>query len=118
VVAVVAIAHNIVVKQGSTFTLLIGCQVEDPDTQQLEIRDLTGWTGAMQVRATADDATILAEADVTIETATGVVTATIPDADTAAMTWRAGVYDLIITDGTETDCLAEGDARLRRSITR
>lgn len=114
----VAIAHNIVVKQGSTFELPVRCQVENPDTLQLEVRDLAGWTGAMQVRASAEDDVVLAEADVSIETTTGTVTATIPDTDTDTMTWRSGVYDLIITDGTETDCLAEGDARLRRSITR
>lgn len=112
-----AVRYNITLSSGRTFTLRVACKVENDD-ETIDVRDLTGWTGAMQIRATADDATVLAEADVTIETATGIVTATIPDLETAAMTWRAGVYDLIITDGVETDMIAEGDARLRRTVTR
>lgn len=113
-----AIQQDITLSNGRTFTLAVVCVEEDPTTHELNVRDLTGWTGAMQIRATADATVVLAEADVTIAVVSGTVTATIPDTDTDTMTWRSGVYDLIITDGTETDTLAEGAARFKRSVTR
>lgn len=114
----VAVEHNIVIEQGATFTLPVVCYEEDPDTGQLAVRDLTGWTGAMQVRLTAESDTTLGEADVDIDVDTGIVTATIDDDVTAGYTWRAGVYNLIITDGVSTDWLAVGTAKCRRGITR
>ncbi len=114
----VAIEHNIIIEQGATFELPVACYEIDPDTEQPVVRDLTGWTGAMQVRLTADADAVLAEADVTIDVDTGIVTATIDDTVTAEYTWRSGVYDLIITDGIGTDRLVEGTARCRRGVTR
>ncbi len=112
------IEQDIVVRQYSTFTLTVACYERDPDSGQLVVRDLTGWTGAMQVRATPDSETVLAEADVSIDVDTGIVTALIDDAITAEYTWRSGVYDLIITDGVDTDSLAVGAARCVRGVTR
>lgn len=103
---------------GRTFILSIACVVEDPNTHQTSIRDLTGWTGAMQIRPTPDDTTVYNTATVTITVATGIVTATITDTATAAAVWRAGAYDLIITNGIEVDTLVAGTARLRRRTTR
>lgn len=114
----VAIAHDIIVEQGATFTLPIACDEVDPDSGQILVRDLTGWTGAMQVRLTADSDTVLAEADVEVDVDNGIVTATIDDDVTAGYTWRSGVYTLIITDGLGTDWLAAGAARCVRGATR
>lgn len=113
-----AVEQDIVIRQRSTFTLPVICYEVDPDTGQLVIRDLTGWTGAMQVRLTADSDTVLAEADVTIDIDSGIVTAVIDDDVTAEYTWRSGVYDLIITDGIDTEPLAAGAARCIRGVTR
>jgi hypothetical protein len=113
-----AIRHNIELYRGGTFTLLVACVVQTAEGGPVEVRDLTGWTGAMQVRSTVDGDIVLAEADVEVDVATGVVTAIIEAADTEAMTWRSGVYDLVITDGIDIEPLAEGDARLRRLVTR
>lgn len=114
----VAVEHNIIIEQGATFVLPVICYEQNPESDQLIVRDLTGWTGAMQVRATVDADDILAEADVDIDEGTGTVTATIDDTVTAGYTWRAGVYDLVITDGVDTDRLASGTARCRRGVTR
>lgn len=113
-----AIEHDITIRTRSTFSLSIICFEVDPDTDRLVVRDLTGWTGAMQVRLTADTETVLAEADVDIDVDTGTVTATIDDDVTEGYTWRSGVYDLIITDGLDTDPLAAGVARCVRGVTR
>ena len=113
-----AIRHDITIRTRSTFTLSVVCFEQDPDTEQLVVRDLTGWTGAMQVRLTADADTVLAEADVDIDVDTGTVTATIDDDVTEEYTWRSGVYDLVIRDGLDTEPLAEGVARCVRGVTR
>lgn len=113
-----AVEHDIIIRTHSTFSLSVACYDLDPDTEQLVVRDLTGWTGAMQVRLTADGDTVLAEADVDIDADTGVVTATIDDDVTAEYAWRSGVYDLVITDGLDTDALAAGVARCTRGVTR
>lgn len=113
-----AIEHNITIRTRSTFTLAVACQEIDPDTGQLVVRDLTGWTGAMQVRLTADADATLAEADVEIDVDTGTVTATIDDDVTEGYTWRSGVYDLVIADGVDTETLATGVARCVRGVTR
>jgi hypothetical protein len=113
-----ALRYDIALSADRTFVLRVACKEQDSDTLELEIRDLTGWTGAMQVRDIPGGA-VLAEADVEVDAATGMVTATIAAADTADATWRSGSYDLIIIDGTGfIDPLVEGVARLRPSITR
>lgn len=114
----VAIRQDIQIEQYATFRLPVACMERDPVTDQLVVRDLTGWTGAMQIRLTPESVDVLATAVVDVDVATGVVTATIDDVVTATFTWRAGVYDLIITDGVDTDPLAYGDARVRRGVTR
>lgn len=114
----VALQQDIVIKQGATFELPIACVERDPDTLELVVRDLAGWTGTMQVRPNVDSETIYAEAEVEIDVGTGIVTAVIDDLTTADYTWRSGVYDLMITDGIVTDCLVEGAARLTRQVTR
>lgn len=115
-----AIVTNIEIRTRSTFRLPVLCMEVDPtgETDQLEVRDLTGWTGAMQVRATEDDDTVLAEAAVEVDAVNGIVTAVIDATDTAGYVWRSGVYDLVITDGDEVEPLASGVARCTRGVTR
>lgn len=83
--------------------------------------DLAGWTGHMQVRAErSPDATLLCEADVEIDTATGTVTGRILPADTEAADWVTGEYDLLIVNGaddTDREPLAYGTVSLRESTT-
>lgn len=113
-----AIEYSITVRTGSTFELPVACTVQDPATGRLTVRNLAGWTGAMQVRRTADADEVLADAEVDIDIDTGIVTATIDDVVTADYTWRVGVYDLIITDGIRTDPLACGTAECVQGVTR
>jgi hypothetical protein len=113
-----ALRYDIALSADRTFVLRVACKEQDADTLELEIRDLTGWSGAMQIRDTPGG-TVLAEADVEVDAATGTVTATVAAADTADATWRSGVFDLIIDDGAGyIDPLVEGVARLRPSVTR
>lgn len=108
----VAVEHDIEVEQGATFEFAVECLEEDGQTP----RTFSGYTGALQIRAErAPDATLLATATVTV--ATGLVTATIADDLTAAMDWRAGVYDLKITNGSLSERIARGNARFTSQVT-
>ncbi len=110
----VAVRLDLTAEQGRT--LRYAADVLDADG--ITPRNLAGWTGQSQIRATAEATTVLATATVTVDAANGIVTATIDDADTATFTWRSAKYDLIITDGTDTEALLYGDVRVRPSITR
>lgn len=111
----VAVLQDIEVERGGTFELAVAVLDSggvDPRT------DLAGWTGAMQIRERRDpDSTLLATATVTIDTATGVVTATIAASLTETMAWRSGEYDLKITNGTQVLWLAKGTARFEQRST-
>lgn len=78
--------------------------------------DLTGWTGVMQIRESRDaDSALLAEADVTIDVANGIVSAVVDAADLVTE-WRSGEYDLVIVSGTTREPLAWGTVRFRKSV--
>lgn len=85
--------------------------------------DLNGWTGALQVRSERDpDAALLAEGDVTIDVATGIVTGVIPQTQTDPATgWSAGAYDMYIenpaTSPPERLWLTWGAARFKERVT-
>ena len=105
----------IVVEQGATWE--VRCQIYESDGATPR-SDLAGWSGAMQIRPSADSDTVLGEADVTINGSTGVVTATLPADDTAGYDWVTGVYDLIIDNGAgRVERILQGTARLSRAVT-
>lgn len=111
-----AVIYDIVADQGGTVELPILV------TEDGESVDLTGYTGQMQVRSSyADDATLLVAGTVTIDAGAGLVTGTILGADTEDATWRSGVYDLRIINGSDPDDIeyvARGSIRLRPTVTR
>ena len=108
-----AIEWDIEVEQRATFELPIDC-VDASGA----VRDLTGYTGEMQIRSSRSTAgTLLGTATVAITADTGRVVASIDDDTTAGYDWHAGVYDLFITNGSRTDKLATGNAKLIRAIT-
>ena len=106
--------YNLEADQGGTVELPVAVTESDGTAS-----DLTGYTGEMQVWSSyASDATLLATAAVDIDEDAGVVTGTIDGADTLTATWRSGVYDLVITNGTTPEYLARGVIRLRPTVTR
>ena len=110
-----ATVHPILIEQAATFE--IRCQVYESDGATPRT-DLAGWSGSMQVRATDADAEVLAEAVVSVNGSTGVVTATIDADTTAGYDWVSGVYDLIIDNGAgRVERILQGTARLSRAVT-
>lgn len=96
-------------------SLLLTIELVDEDGQP---RNLSGYTGAMRIRASRDDPTseLLATGTVTIDADDGIVTVTITS--TSAMTWIAGYYDVVITgSGGRPERVREGRAVLRQGVT-
>lgn len=108
------VVRNLTVYQGRTFSFTVICVQADGVTP----RDLTGYTATMQIRETPVSSVVLATATVGVDALTGAVTAVIPAATTAAYTWTAGVYDIVITSGATQEQVAEGRIGFRQTVTR
>ena len=85
-------------------------------------RDLTGWVGLAQYRATVDDSTVLATFSVVLgnqTTAPGSFFMRLTDTVTAALTVLSGVYDLQFTfpDGTKGTYMA-GKVTVTKDVSR
>jgi hypothetical protein len=81
---------------------------------------LVGATAEMQVRATPDNGTVLAEADVEVDDAAHTITLTLSAASTATMA-RGGVYDVLVTFADAPDdpvCPLRGRVALVPGVTR
>lgn len=82
--------------------------------------DLTGYTGAFQLRSTIDAATSLYAGTVTFGTRSeGLFSMVIPTADTAAFDFSTAVYDLeLSTAAGEVNLVLRGTAALIKEVTR
>ena len=104
--------QDIVIRLGVTFRLDIN--VDDSNGDAL---DVSAYTGAMQVRASRDSATVLATGTVTTSS-TGLVRVEISSATTGGYDWTSGVYDVIITDASNVStCIVEGYASTLQPVT-
>lgn len=110
---------NLVFEQGADFTHLVGLQNDDGS-----IFSLTGYTARMQVRPTVASSTILFELTVgngriSVNAVAGQISLIVSSTDTAAMTWRSGVYDLeIVSGGGVVTRIMQGNATLSPEVTR
>jgi hypothetical protein len=113
------IKRDIVVQQGANFELNIAAKNSDGTA-----KDLTGYTGKMQIRPSVESVTVLMEAStangrITIDGPNGTVAILVPADVTDPMTWSSGVYDLEVTNGaTNVIRLMEGNASLSKGVTR
>lgn len=86
--------------------------------------DLTGYTARMQIRDSANGATVLTElttvnGKITLGGAAGTVTLALTAAQTAALTWVWGRYDLeMVSAGGLVDRLLEGRVTVSGEVTR
>lgn len=115
-----ATQHNIVVEQGSKFQLNVQARNSDGT-----VKDLTGYSGRMQVRSTVDSISTLMSAttgtgEITINAPGGMVMVEVGADVTQAMTWNVGVYDLEVFTATPANVirLVEGFASLNKEVTR
>jgi hypothetical protein len=108
-----AAQQPIEIEQGSNFQMVISV-VGGPD-------DLTGYTGAMQIRDLKSSSALLYEAtSIAIAPVNRLVTVTIPFTDTVGFGWTRGNYDVLITAGDDSAAyrIAEGKVTVDHSVTR
>jgi len=88
------------------------------------VTDLTGYTADLQVRAAPGSPTVLIELSttnggITLDPTTGTVTLNVSAAQTAALAWSQGVYDLLLTSSTGfVTRLAQGNVIVTQDVTR
>ena len=117
-----AVKHNIDIEQGATFEFNMKWIQEDEVTPV----DITGYTARMHVRESVESATILLELTtanlrIALGDAAGTIRILVSAADTAALNFTQGVYDLELVntggDGKVTR-LIEGGVEVRPEVTR
>lgn len=110
---------DLVFQQGTDFSHIVGLTNSDGS-----IFPLTGYTARMQVREFAYSSTILLELStangkIEINGPAGQLVLEIPNTETAAFTWRSGVYDLEITSSLNiVTRVMEGNATVSLEVTR
>lgn len=107
---------DVMVEERATFELTIDLLDSEGDPRT----DLTGATGAMQIREDRDDTSdLIVAATVEVDASNSQVTATITAAVTAGLDFTSGWYELRITNqaATRTERVAHGVATFSRGTT-
>ena len=91
--------HNFEIEKNANFSKLL--TITDPNNSDAPV-DLTGYTAEMDIRETPESSTVLLELStangkIVINGPTGEISLGLLAADTAALTWEHGTYDLILT---------------------
>ena len=109
-----AAVSNFYIDQGADFSTTLYLTDSNGD-----VLNLTGYTGLGQMRKTYGSSTIAATFTLALTAATGQVTVTLTDVQTAALSSGRYVYDLVITDvsGDKTR-VVEGIATIKPSVSR
>ena len=109
-----AAVSNFYIDQGADFSTTLYLTDSNGD-----VLNLTDYTALGQVRKTYGSSTIAATFTLALTAATGQVTVTLTDVQTAALTSGRYVYDILITDssGDKTRIL-EGHATVVPSVSR
>lgn len=112
------------IKQGSTFRRKLTWKQKDDAGQWVAV-DISNCTLRLQIRSRVDADSVLFEFSTTngritlTDAANGVFTILATAAETAAMTWAEGKFDLDITfPNADVTTLWEGDAILKKEVTR
>lgn len=113
---------NLVIERYATFKVQL--QVKTQAGESTVPEDITGYVPRMQVRATPDANEVLldlttANGRITVVDApTGMLRLSIAAADTANLSWTAGVYDLVLVAGEEIRRLLQGEVTVSPGVTR
>jgi hypothetical protein len=114
--------YNLCINQGATYSKVFtwwGPVCVFGQLQRGPV-NLTGYTGALQIRPYALSTTILydASSNLVINGPAGQITLTIPASATEDFTWWNGVYDLLLTsaDGSYSQRLAQGKVQVSPGV--
>lgn len=109
--------HDIVIEKGANYNLNLQVLQDDGSTPV----NLTGYTVQAMVRILVDDANPVIDfaGHITITALTGSITLYQSAAETAALTFANGVYDIILTSsGGTKQRLLQGRVTVNKSVTR
>lgn len=109
--------YNLRIDQGSKHSFVVAVQ----DSNGVA-RNLTGYTAKLHIKKSKADASTVLElteaSGLAINAAAGLITVTITDEQTTAMTWESGVYDLKITSaGGDAERILEGGVVVSEQVT-
>lgn len=110
---------DLTIEQGADFSHIVSLKNGDGT-----IFPLAGYTAKMQIRQTVASASPLVELStangkITVNGAAGQLTLSLTNTETAAYTWRSGVYDLEITSPSAiVTRVMKGDITLSLEVTR
>lgn len=110
----------IYIEQGATFKMQFIWQTGEPPVPV----NLTGYTAAMQIRASVGSSDILVNlttenGGISLEDALGVINLYIPSSQTAIFNWHVGVFDLeMIAPSGEVIRLIQGTVTVSHEVTR
>jgi hypothetical protein len=116
--------NGLVVYQGATFDVTFTWRqpVVSPATVGTPV-DLSGYTARMQIRQSVASTDTLLElttedGGITLGGTDGTITLAIDAADTAAVTWTSGVWDLEMVIGDSVTRLLYGRIKVSKEVTR
>lgn len=108
--------YDFVILQGATFSSVFTVK-----TGAGVAWNLTGWTARMTIKDSKGGTTLLSlttsNSRITLGGSAGTVTLTITAADTAALTWTRGVYDLELVNGSTVYRILEGVITVNEEVT-
>ncbi len=113
---------DLLIEQGATWTHTL--IINQGSGEAAPPANLTGYTARMQIRAEVESASALidltiANGRIVITPAEGKIALTISAADTAALDFDVGVYDLELVSPTgHVDRVVQGKVTLSREVTR
>jgi hypothetical protein len=102
--------HDFYIWKGATFRARVELFTDETETTP---RDLTNHTADLVIRKKAEDDALLtlttANGRIVLGGAAGTIDLILPADETAAITWKSGVYDLLIAaPGGDTDAILYG----------
>ncbi len=110
---------DLIINQGSTLEHVVSVQNSNGTAF-----DLTGYTVALKARPTVESSTVLidlstANGKIVVSGLAGQITLNMTNAETSALTWRTGYYDMEITNsGGKVTRLISGIVTVFPEVTR
>lgn len=117
-----AAQFDITIEKYATFVLNL--QVKNGMGPGATPADITGYVPRMQIRSAPPKSEILIDLTVAndrievVDAVTGQMKITVSADDTADIGWKSGVYDLVITNASETRRLIQGSVSVSDGVTR
>lgn len=106
---------NLTIEQGATFPMVITYKLKSTG----QPIDLTGYAARLQIRKTVDSPTVLLDLMPTLGGASGTIDCSLTAAQTTALTFDSGVYDVTLTSPVGVvKRLLQGTVTLSKGVTR